>query len=168
MVFCLLQESPQICFSEREEIDKNELDVAHRGRDPDLKLSRDASECSLKEWGLEICDMMLGICELLDKSYEDQPYIDALNEQIEKIKNPDLTPSAKMLEEMRSNGEGFYHFARRMSKQHHEYFNKVDLDREQCDFFKREAEESLKKQKAIEEQETISFDEYLKDYFSQS
>jgi len=168
MVFCLLQESPQICFSEREEIDKNELDVAHRGRDPDLKLSRDASQCSLKEWGLEICDMMQGICELLDKSYKYQPYSDALNQQIEKIKNPDLTPSARMLKEMRSNGEGFYHFAHRMSQQHYEYFNNVELDREQRDFFKREAGDSLKKQKTIEQQDSISFDEYLKNYFSQS
>jgi glutamate--cysteine ligase len=167
MIFCLLHESPQICYSEREEIDKNELDVAHKGRDPELKLSRDAAKCSLKDWGLEICEMMQGICELLDQSHDGSPYVDSLNQQIDKINNPDLTPSARMLEEMRNKSEGFYHFARRMSQQHHEYFNNVALDADQRAFFKKEAEDSLNKQKEIEQQDSASFDEYLAQYFSQ-
>ena len=168
MVFCLLQESPQICFSEREEIDKNELDVAHRGRDPELKLSRDAAPCSLKEWGLELCGMMKGICELLDQSHEKSPYIEALNQQIEKIKNPDLTPSAKMLKEMKDNDEAFYHFARRMSQQHYEYFGGIELDSERKEFFIKQAKISIEQQREIERQDTVSFDEYLEQYFSQS
>jgi glutamate--cysteine ligase len=168
MIFCLLQDSPQICFSEREEIDKNELDVAHKGRHPELKLSRDAAPCSLKEWGLEICDTMQGICELLDKSHPDRPYTKSLNHQIEKIKNPEITPSARMLAEMRKNGEGFYHFARRMSQQHYEYFSKLKLGSEQRHFFKQEAGISIEKQKIIERQDKVSFDQYLDNYLSQS
>ena len=168
LVFCLIQDSPQICFSEREEIDLNEINVAHYGRDPALKLQRDASDCSLKEWGGEICDAMEGICELLDKSYEDKPYQRALKEQCDKIRDPELTPSARMLEEMRKNGEGFYHFARRMSQQHFDYFNSVKLDAKRQSFFKEQAEASINKQKEIEQSDTLSFDEYLNKYFAQS
>ncbi|MCW9015147.1 MAG: glutamate--cysteine ligase [Gammaproteobacteria bacterium] len=168
MVFCLIQESPQICFSEREEIDQNELETAHRGRDPELKLRRDAKECSLKDWGMEVCESMQGICELLDKSYDDNPYSEALERQCEKIKNPDLTPSARMLESMRDNGEGFYHFARRMSQQHADYFKNIRLSDQRTQFFKDAADASVQQQKKIEAEDTLSFDDYLKNYFAQS
>ncbi|MDH5570638.1 MAG: glutamate--cysteine ligase, partial [Gammaproteobacteria bacterium] len=118
MVFCLIQDSPQICSMERDEIDSNEIEVAHRGRDPSLRLHRDGNECKLKDWALDVCEVMQGICELLDKSHEGTPYMQALRDQVEKIKEPELTPSATMLREMREQGEGFYHFARRMSQQH--------------------------------------------------
>lgn len=168
LVFCLIQDSQQICFSEREEIDLNELNVAHRGRDPSLKLQRDASACSLQEWALEVCDAMEGICELLDKSYEDKPYQKALQKQCDKIRDPDLTPSARMLDEMRSHGEGFYHFARRMSQQHNDYFKSIKLEPDKKAFFSEQAELSINKQRKIEQSDNLSFDDYLKEYFAQS
>ncbi len=167
MVFCLIHDSEQICFSEREEIDKNELDVAHQGRDPDLKLLRDASFVSLKEWALEVCQEMTGVCELLDKGYDNTPYVDALQKQIEKIHDPEQTPSARMLNIMRENGEGFYHFAKRMSQKHYQYFDKVSLSDERKRFFQNEAKLSLEKQRQIEAEDTQSFDEYLAAYFAQ-
>ncbi|MFW2372723.1 MAG: glutamate--cysteine ligase [Gammaproteobacteria bacterium] len=168
LVFCLIQDSHQICFSEREEIDLNELNVAHHGRDPSLKLQRDASACSLKEWALEICDAMAGICELLDKPYQDKPYQRALQKQCDKIHDPDLTPSARMLDEMRNNGEGFYHFARRMSQQHFDYFNSITLEPDQQAFFQQQAVLSKNKQMEMEQSDDLTFDEYLRDYFAQN
>ena len=168
MVFCLIQESPQICYMEREEIDQNELEVAHYGRTPGFKLRRDASECSLKDWALEVCDVMQGVCELLDKSHEGNPYVRALQQQVEKIKEPELTPSAVMLREMRERGEGFYYFARRMSQQHYDYFKSVKLAESQRKFYIDEAHDSLLRQQKLEAADTMSFDEYLKNYFLQS
>ena len=168
MLFCLLNESEQICFSEREEIDQNELDVAHKGRTPGLKLQRDASDCSLKEWALEICDVMQGICEYLDVSRDNQVYSQSLKEQIEKIKDPDLTPSGRMLNEMREKKEGFYYFAKRMSQNHYEYFKSINLSEEKKRLFSEAANISVEKQKLIEAEDTLSFDDYLKAYFSQS
>lgn len=50
---------------------------------------------------------MTGICELLDSHDPAKPYSGALQLQLEKIAHPDRTPSARMLEEMRENGESF-------------------------------------------------------------
>ncbi|MCW9055025.1 MAG: glutamate--cysteine ligase [Gammaproteobacteria bacterium] len=168
MLFCLLNESEQICFSEREEIDQNELDVAHKGRQPGLKLKRDASDCSLKEWALEICDVMQGVCEYLDLARDSQLYSQSLKEQIEKIKDPELTPSSRMLNEMRERKEGFYYFAKRMSQNHYEYFKSINLSEDKKRFFSEAAEASLKKQQIIESEDSMTFDDYLKAYFSQS
>lgn len=167
MLFCLLSESEQICFSEREEIDQNELDVAHRGRDPKLKLKYNSSSITLKDWALQALDGMASVAELLDTNKQDQPYRAALQQQIAKIKDPELTPSARMLNEMRERKEGFYHFAKRMSEQHYRYFTQLELSAERKAFFDQAAADSIVQQQAIEAADTLSLDEYLQAYFSQ-
>jgi len=167
MLFCLLSESEQICFSEREDIDQNELDVAHRGRDPKLKLKYNSSSIALKDWALQTLDGMASVAELLDTNKQDQPYRDALQQQIDKVIDPELTPSARMLNEMRERKEGFYHFAKRMSEQHYRYFTQLELSAEHEAFFDQAAADSLVKQQAIEAADTLSLDEYLQAYFAQ-
>ena len=167
MLFCLLSESEQICFSEREEIDKNELEVAHKGRDPELKLNRSAVQVPLKEWANELLNGMQSVSELLDQNKSGDVYQQALKEQLEKVKHSDLTPSARMLEEMRETKEGFYHFAKRMSQKHNQYFTKLKLTEEREAFFNKASRDSLEKQREIESSDIIGLDEYLRDYFNQ-
>jgi len=166
MIFCLLQPSDLISPDEQKNIDDNELKVAHYGRDPALTLRRDGSNISLQNWAQELCDEMQGICEMLDNRYNNAPYSESLARQCEKIRNPDATPSAIMLATMTENNEGFYHFAKRMSQQHNDYFCQVELDQKTQQFYQQAAVESLQKQQQIEEADHISFDEYLAAYFS--
>jgi len=168
MLFCLLAESEQICFSEREEIDQNELDVAHSGRDPKLKLNRSASQVSLKSWASELLEGMQSVSELLDQHKSNNPYQNALKLQFEKVQHAELTPSARMLDEMRETKEGFYHFAKRMSQKHNQYFTKLKLSKEREAFFDQEAYNSLERQREIEASDTVSLDQYLKSYFDQN
>lgn len=168
MLFCLLAESEQICFSEREEIDQNELLVAHQGRDPFLKLNHNATKLKLKDWAEEIIKGMQSVSELLDQHKEGTPYQDSLRHQRDKVNDPELTPSARMLNEMRETKEGFYHFAKRMSEKHNRYFTSLSLTEERNQFFDDETKKSVEKQKKIEASDELSFDDYLKSYFEQS
>lgn len=168
MVYCLLQNSPNIMLAEKVDIDKNELSVAHNGRDPNLLLRRNEKSISLKDWALEICDDMQGMCELLDRSQQGNPYMAALAEQRAKVLDPNLTPSARMLQAMRDNGESFYHFAKRMSQKYFDYFRQVKLSTEQRKYFDDLTTESLEKQASLEADTSVAFDDYLKNYFSQS
>lgn len=168
MLYCLLQDSPRIDASERVAIDQNELDVAHRGREPGLKLMRRDGETSLRDWALEVCDEMQSTCEYLDTSVEGSPYIHALEKQRAAIIDPDLTPSARMLAEMRENGEGFYHFAKRKSHEHHQYFSTLTADTAHKDLLDRTVEESLLRQQQLEASDEGSLDDYLKRYFEQA
>ena len=167
MLYCLLQDSPPIDANERVAIDQNELDVAHRGREPGLKLMRRDGEISLHDWGLEVCDEMQAICEYLDTSVEDAPYSHALEKQRAAIMDPELTPSARMLAEMRENGEGFYHFAQRKSLAHCSYFKQLPIDAERKAVLEKSVEESLLRQQAIEAADDCSLDDYLARYFAQ-
>ena len=167
MLFCLLAESEQICFSEREEIDQNELDVAHNGRHPKLKLNRGATQVSFKDWATELLEAMAPVSELLDQHKTNSPYQKALKDQLEKVKYAELTPSARMLDEMRETKEGFYHFAKRMSQKHNQYFTKLKLSKEREAFFDKAAIDSIERQRVIEASDNVSLDEYLNAYFNQ-
>ena len=165
VLFCLLTESPLIDDQERTEIDQNELATAHRGRDPELLLQRNGESVSLKAWALEVVTAMQEICELLDANVDGKPYQEALAQQTEAIHNPELTPSAIMLNEMRERQEGFYHFARRMSVQHCEYFTNVNVSAQSQQLMETTAQDSLQRQQQIEAGDSGSFAEYLEDYF---
>lgn len=167
MLFCLLAESEQICFSEREEIDANELLVAHQGRDPLLKLHRNTKKVKLTDWANEVLEGMQSVAELLDQPKEFTPYQDALQLQKNKVQDAELTPSARMLNEMRENNEGFYHFAKRMSEQHNQYFKNLKLSEDRRQFFENETLKSIEKQKQIEAADSVSLDKYLESYFNQ-
>ncbi|MFK5985958.1 MAG: glutamate--cysteine ligase [Pseudomonadota bacterium] len=167
LIFCLLHDSPIIDKIERKEIDENEMQVAHAGRKPGLELQQKGEIVTLKQWGLEICDEMLSICEILDKKSSTRCYTESLHTQRNKIRDASLTPSARMLEEMRENNESFHHFAARKSKLHQHYFKQVVLSQQQQLFFKQQAHQSIKKQLQLEANDKLSLDNYLEQYFSQ-
>ena len=167
LLFCLLQESPLIDAPERKEIDHNEMLTAHRGRMPGLQLLRNGHNQTLQDWAMEIMHEMEAVCDLLDADDSEKPYTASLNKQIERVMHPDMTPSARMLDDMRQDHESFYHFAERMSKKHFHYYKNYQLSAEQEQFYKTEAERSIQKQKKIEEDDVLSFEDYLSQYFSQ-
>ena len=73
-----------------------------------------------------------------------------------------------MLAQMREYGEGFYHFAKRMSLAHHNSCNNRQMVAERVELFEQAATDSLARQQAIEASDDCSLDEYLQRYFSQS
>ena len=168
MLFCLSHESPLIDENENKEIDSNEMLTAHQGRDPNLKLSRDGEEISIKDWGGEILDVMQGFAALLDEVHGGECYINSLNKQKLAIANPENTPSAKMLDEMREKGEGFYQYAMRMSKLHHQDFINEQLSEAQTQFYENLTLSSLAQQKKIEDSDTLPFAIFLERYFNKS
>ena len=167
VLFCLLQESPALNEMQMNEIDMNLIQVAHFGRQPNLSLSHDDEYVPLKDWALELCEAMRAIAQMLDRVHHSTAYSDSLEQQIACIKDPDKTPSARMLAEMRKHDEGFFHYAKRMSMQHYRHFSASRLTPERQQLFKQAAEESWQKQSQIESSDTIDFDEFLRQYFDQ-
>jgi glutamate--cysteine ligase len=167
MILSLLETSPEFDVAEQKEIDWNELAAAHRGRDPALRLKLRGDEIGLRDWGLEICDAMEPIVELLDDAMATSPYRNSLQIQRERLEHSDMTPSAIMLAEMRERGEGFYHFAKRKSLEHYDYFMQHDHSSEDQDLLECEATDSWRRQREMEKADNLSFDQFLSNYFSQ-
>jgi glutamate--cysteine ligase len=167
LALCVLKDSPPIQNSAQGELEHNHLIVARNGREPELMLRRDGRDIALRDWAHEIVDGMRGVCELLDNGDPASPYVQALEYQAAKLDHPEVTPSARLLQELRGSGESFFDLALRMSSAHKAYF--LDLhppnDARLAEFAS-EAERSLAEQQRIEATSTGSFEEYLARYFA--
>ena len=133
-----------------------------------LKLRRNGEEVHLRDWANEIFEQMTAGCDLLDKDANVHSYCNALQQQRAKIADPDLTPSARVLAEMDQNGEEYYHFALRKSREHQQWFAERPLDEAKRAQFETLARESIAKQSAIEAADAVPFETFLQDYFAQA
>ena len=161
MLYCLLEESPAISSTEINEIDINANLVAHRGREPGLKLKHKGGELSLKNWG-EVILNKINICSAL-LSDEHQK---SVHEISSRINNPDLTPSAQMLNEMKHEEKGFFEYTDQFSHKYQKLYKGMKIN----DGYFSELDKlrilSVEKQKEIESGDEISFDQFLEEYFS--
>jgi glutamate--cysteine ligase len=165
---CILKQSDPIGASEQAHLDANHAIVARSGREPGLTLNRNNRPIELRTWAMELIDSMRGICELLDEGEKQGPYMAALELQQAKVLDPALTPSARSLEELRDSGESFAQFALRMSHLHKAYFLELYPPNEQrLAEFATEAQASLQKQRDIEAADTMTFDQFIANYFRQ-
>ena len=152
-------------------ISDNLSNTAHRGRDPELVLQPVCSnqrETSLVQWGRELLEQMSGPAELLDQHSQSQRYSAALAKQLAKMDNPDLTPSARVLREMKSDFNSFYEFARSWSMRHSENLSNGNAASEHNDaFFTDIAASSHARAEQLEQESTGSLEVYLDEYFAQ-
>ena len=164
---CVLKDSPMIERSHELELDSNHVRVARQGREPGLELKDDGRGRPLAHWARQLLDEMQGVCELLDAGDPQRPYSAALAVQQAKVTDPDATPSARILAELRQNDEAFFHFALRMSTQHRDYFRDLyPPDEQRLETFRQEAARSLEAQAGIEAADRISFDEFVARWFA--
>ena len=164
----LLLPSDPYSDSELAEIKFNINAVAERGRDPELRLRRNSGEILLRDWAREIFDKMSITCDLLDKDGETPVYCATLQQQKEKIEDPELTPSARILSEMIENKEEFSEFSLRMSKQHQQWFAERPLGVDKQREFEKIALESHERQQKIEHDDELPFERFLQNYFEQT
>jgi glutamate--cysteine ligase len=168
LIYCLLSESPAFDDRAWEEVARNHAHTATRGRDPEFRLLRDGAEVRLQDWASEIIEDVSAVAELLDNGDGSSTYTEAVDAQAALVEQPDATPSARVLQAMRDNGTGFYHFAMGQAVGHKEYFAALaPLEDERQAIYVDEAEASLRRQAEIEASDTMSFDEYLEQYYSE-
>jgi glutamate--cysteine ligase len=164
---CVLKDSPPIDAASEQELDGNHLRVASRGREPGLTLSLDGRARELREWAATLLEEMQGVCELLDAGDAERPYTAALAVQQAKVADVEQTPSARLLRELETQGEAFFHFALRMSRQHRDYFRDLyPPNAAQLEAFGRQAEESLEAQRRVEQSDRVTFDEFVANWFA--
>lgn len=166
MLFCLFADSPLIDKYESAIIDENLLSIAKEGRKPGLKLHTPQGDRLFTDWAEEILEGVRPFSVLLSQ-IKQEPYHEALDAQLEKIQNPDLTPSAKVLAEMRQNGETFHSFAERYSLKYRDFFIEHPLPKMLQEEYEEIAKESRVKQKAIEASDKQTLDDYIATYYRQ-
>ena len=163
LLLCLLADSPEDNREETARMDRNQAAVVEKGREPELTLERDGKMVTLTDWANELLTQCEPISQLLDNAHRGENYRQSLSKQVRKIASAQQTPSAKILAALSMKGS-FSKFSLEHAEKHHAHFLKTALPAEEAQALKLEAEDSIKRQAAIEASESLSFNEFLKDY----
>ncbi len=167
LVYCLLEDSQ--LFDERgfEEAKRNHTATAKFGRDPEFRLVRDGAEIGLRNWAREILDKVEAVAELIDRDESTECYVPAVKKMQARVADVERTPSARLLAELRDADCSFFEFALETAKHHRDYFREIAaMPAERRKALEDEASDSIARQKAIEDADAISLDEYLERYFA--
>ena len=167
LLHCLLSESPQCNESEFFEVAENLSKVVEHGRDPDLMLSEESQEISLRHWANDLLQDMAHSAALLDETHGTDSYNGSLQKQMAKVADDSLTPSGKMLQEMQENNLSFFEFSMNRSRAARDALLKTELSDSTLQEFKEASSQSLERQKEIEAAETQSFDDFLAEWNAQ-
>ena len=169
LIFCLLEESPLFDDSSFNEVKMNHAATAKYGRDPQFRLIRDGDELSLGAWATEILEKVLAVAETIDSDEKSDSYSQAVRKMQARVEDPDRTPSARLLAELREQQCSFFELALATANNHRDYFGEIAaMPAERKRKLELEAEDSLRRQAEIEAADDKSLDEYLRDYFSNS
>lgn len=167
LLHCLLTDSPPADADERKANGFNHSRAACCGRTPGIKLLDGGKERDLREWAIEICTSLLPLAELLDAG-GGSGYANSVRARLAEAGNAELTPSARVLTEMRDRREAFFDFAMRYSQAYYEAFAREQPSLELKARFEGMARRSHASQAEIEAADSIGFEQYLQQYFAQA
>jgi glutamate--cysteine ligase len=166
LLFCALDESPVINMIESGVQARNFARTVKEGRRPGLTLTRAGEEVELQAWANELIERIRPVAALLDEQHnEDGVHAASLAVQQAKIDDPALTPSARVLEEVRATGSSAA-FGLRQSRLHAAYFREGALMPAEERMFDELVSASLAEQAAIEQAPGPSFDDFVAAYNS--
>ncbi|HDS1681299.1 TPA: glutamate--cysteine ligase [Pseudomonas putida] len=164
LLFCALEDSPQLDNGECGQCTNNFLTVVKEGRRPGLELHRNGQPVGLREWASELIERIGQLAGLLDQAQGSDDHAKALAAQQAKVDDASLTPSAQVLARMTEHDETFVQFSLRQSRLHAEAFREQPLSAEQQLAFETLARESLAKQSELEQEEVGDFDLFVGAY----
>ena len=167
LIYCLLADSALCDDEDGERIAENMQRVVNRGREPGLQLTTPDGEAPMTELAGRLLAPMGEIARALDRACGGDEYTASHGRQLQKIENPELTPSAQILQQMADKDEPFFRLAMNASEHWAEEFRQRPLEPERRQHFEEASRESLLRQRELEEAETVDFKTYLDNYFKQ-
>ena len=165
LLFCLLKESPKTNNNEYQQITENQRRAVADGRDPELELTDGDKQRKLVDWGLTLIAEMQPVAAQLDNANNKGDYQATLAQMNERLHNNNLTPAAILLNEMQENNETYFRIAMRKAVEHREYFRREKLTAEVVEKYQHLAAQSQLDQQKIEASDSLSFDQFLADYY---
>jgi glutamate--cysteine ligase len=162
LLYCALNESP--LFDEEghcAESAENFKRSVREGRKPGLALSRSGQSITLTDWAHDLLKQMQPCAKALAEATGDTRYLDALAIQQVKVDQPQLTPSARVLEALQSGKGGFQSLAFKQSKDHMSALKSAGLLPAEQNQATMQRQTSIDTQNALEAQKCMSFEDYV-------
>lgn len=168
LTYCLTAPSDFMDEAQFAQTEVNLNAVVERGRDPALKLAHGDDSLSLKDWAERLFSDMKDVAQTLDKAHGNQDFTQALEKQWDKIVDPSLTPSARILDELLSGNKDNGEFGLALAQQYRDELLSNEYQQFNDADFEQQAKDSVALQQEREQQDTMSFDDFLIDYFRES
>jgi len=165
--YCLLNDSPSLDAEEQQCNIENLQSIVSQGRDPDLQLSSNCTRAPFRQWAQEHLDNMLQVAQLFDQAHQHNQHSQIVKEQMQKLQDPSRTPSARVMRAIINQDRSFYDFAMECASNTARHFNEQPLCATRAASLKEEAQRSLLAQRQLEANDSVSFEQYLNQFFSQ-
>lgn len=171
LTYCAFIDNKELDCDAQQHHENNMNEVVLRGRDPSLLLSDancqgDITQKSVKVWGNELFDKMSHVATLLDNAYKTTDYTDSISRERAKINDPSLTPSAKILSLMVDQEQSLSEYSLSLAAKYRQESIDRDYQFYSEEYFTESVSKSHQAQREIEMSDTLTFDEFLADYFN--
>jgi glutamate--cysteine ligase len=166
LLYCVTKPSELMNAQQYDETEVNLSAVVNHGRDPELMLLNERQSIGLSAWALQLFSDMQEVALVLDQANDTTHYSTALQLEKQKILEPSLTPSAKILQRLISQQCDNGALGLALAEDYKQQLIDSDYQFMNADELTEHAELSINKQRIIEQQDNISFDDFLSSYFS--
>jgi len=164
---CLFDDSPETNEQEYREVLQNQRSVVRCGREKGLNLVRNSRNISMQNWASEILEQLKPIATMMDGLCSEKRYTKVLLNMQTLLDDPDKTPSAQLLNELKSSNTGFVDWSLEQAKKHHNTLTRDELKPASIKRFEEMTIRSIQNQKSIEDNQNTSFCDYVENYFQQ-
>ena len=166
LLSCLLINDADLSPAECQMVSDNLHKVLTAGRKPGLLLATPRSEVNLAEAGGLLLDKIKMSGKLLDRVYLTDEYSLSVEVQKEKLQDPAMTPSARVLKALEKSGLEYTEWVMDKSREHRQTFVAMTSDTAILHDLAVTAAESRKDQQQLEAADTLDFDAFLAAYLA--
>ena len=167
LILCFLKESLPLNKEEGELLKENHKRIINFGREPSLRIFSEKGEVSVKDLAKELLEEMTEIAEEASGEIfegEENLWGKSLGMQKQKIEDLDLTPSSKLLNRLDQENVSYTELGVEIAEENSKFFQNHGLSNENT--FSDEASSSIEKQKLLESEKKLPFEEYLKKFLN--
>ena len=166
LLHCLLSDSPPDSPAEIEALKRNQHLVAERGREPGLKLACGGMEVALTDWAAQVLGELPALARALDEALGGDGHQAAVQAAQQALHNPALLPSTRVLAALPGYGDSYVAFMLDRSQQIRSLMLAQPPGAALRQRFAEMAVQSRAQQHAIEVSDTLSFEQYRREYTS--
>ena len=167
LLYCLLQNSPELSAADQNVTEKNLRKVVTEGRRLNLELDDNGQPRLMQDWAEELFADMMPLARYLDTAYESDLYQQSLKQFYAALLNPALTYSGKVLQSLLSQQRDNGSFMLQLSTQYKAELLQQPYQYYTAEQFEQAVASSEARQHDIEQQDVISFEQYIAEYFAE-
>lgn len=162
-LYCLLLDSPDLLPDEDAMLAANQDIIVNRGRDTSVMIQTTTGEQALSDWLNQHLEAMQPMANLLDQLYGSNNYRVALSVMVGRAQDPRLTLSAQVLDDTERLGSA-WKLGKALAERHAAQLLGQPLTAEKQQYYQQLADQSVKQQHELEQQDDISFNAFVAQY----